>query len=68
MVDSNAAFAGAILTVFLAAVRVSISVPNTAAVVELDSGLRVGSPTTWGSKVVILQGCGGWDRWRVEDG
>ena len=38
MVGSNTAFAGVILTVFLAAVRVCISVSNTAVVAELDSG------------------------------
>ena len=67
MVDSNAAFAGVISIAFLAAVSVSISVLNTAIVAELDSGLGDGSPTTWGSKVVILGGCGGWGRWAVGD-
>ena len=38
MVGSNTAFAGVILTVFLAAARVPISVSNTAVVAELDSG------------------------------
>ena len=42
MAGSNAAFAGVILTVFLAAVRVPISVSNTAAVAELDSGFGLG--------------------------
>ena len=54
MVDSNAAFAGITSTVFLATVRVSISVFNTAVVAELDLGLGVGSPAAQGSKVAIL--------------
>ena len=67
MVDSNTTFAGVILTMFLAAVIVSMLVVNTVVVAELESGLGAGSPTAQGSKAVILWGCGGWRRWRVED-
>ena len=64
--SSNAAFTEAISIVVFAAMRVSMLVFNTAVVAELDSGLGVASPTAQGSKVVILRGCGGWSRWKVE--
>ena len=54
MADSNFVFAGVISTVFLAAVRISISVFNIAIVVELDLGLGVGSPAAQGSKVAMV--------------
>ena len=54
MVDSNAVFAGVTSTVFLATVRISISMFNTAVVAELDLGLGVGSPAAQGSKVAML--------------
>ena len=34
---------------------------------QLGSGLRVASPTAQGSKAVMMQGRGGWNRWGVED-
>ena len=67
IVDSNAAFAGVISTVFLEALRVSMLVFKTAVVVELDSGLGVGLSTAQGSKVVILRGWGRRSRWKAED-
>ena len=64
--SSNAAFTGAISIVVFAAVRVSMSVFNTAVATELDSGLGVASLIAQGSKVDMLRGCGGRSRWKVE--
>ena len=42
-----------------------MSVFNTTVVAESDSGFGIALPASQGSKVVMLQGCGGWGRWRV---
>ena len=59
--DSNAALAGVVSIVFLAAVRVSMPAFNTAIVVELGSGSGVASTTAQGSKVVMLRGIMEWN-------
>ena len=60
--DSNAVFTGVISTVLLAAVRISISALDTAAVAELDSESRATPPTARDWNVSMMWSCGGWNR------